>query len=478
MDFDAPHFPAPDPQVVFPDLFDPRPHPAVQIMTTHQKEPQQTLVILVNDGEKAMVWGKDGGHAELPTFTVPSADHFAIERSIQSVTVRCGVVLEQIKPTNNPTIEGVVVVRARVVGGTIPTVAAHEIPMVDWVSPTSLVDSPMWPFHKALFEHFDLWEAPTAERMRAVVFGSWVHHPGHPTPPNSNVVDVAVGYVGKTKPSVDEMQAFGEREGRLWAERNISADVEWRVHVHHGMQKPAPNGMKVSKIEFLIPGRVNVSPGYIGIRKTPLARGGLARSTDPKNNRDPRVVVEHVVPWAYGGQAISLSTLLFSATTVTELVNAWRYRLAPIILRLDDPGDMDRLSSGQGFGLSNLRNAIRHSTHLNVFDHAMNHVPWGELVRKLATKDPHYDHLRWAWCGNEPSATLLLFPDGVARVRKAKMFDDHAHRTEVDLHTMVQRFAIDGLDDGGYGLARLGPTFIREPIPYHTICREMFRKKG
>lgn len=458
---------------------------ARMFLGAQQTPTHQTIVVLVNDGAKVLVWDKGDGGLTLPilTLTSTSSRSFAIERALQSITAHSGLVLEQL-PKNaqclaDASVGGeVVAIRARVVGGTMPTVAAHEIPIVDWVEPSALIGSPAWPLHKTILTRFDLWEPPTIERMCAVVFGSWVSHPGHPTPPRSTVVDVAVGYFGKAPPSHDEMQAFGLKVGEEWGKRNISADVDFTVHVHHGLQKPVPDGSKVIRLEFNIPDRVTITPGHIGVKKSTHVTGGFLHLVESPYPHSHQTLVERVVPWAYGGQALSLSTLLFSATTVTELVNMWRYRPAPIILRLDDPGDADRLNSGQGFGISNLRNAIRHSKHLNVFDHAMNHVPWGDLVQKLATKDPNQEHMRWLWGIGEPTAALILFPEGVARVRRKKMFDDYAHRKETELYTMAQGFAVDGLADGGYGKEGLGLAFIREPIPYHTICREMFKKKG
>ncbi len=440
---------------------------------TSTKRPINHL-ILVRNGELLL------GVRTMDGLEIPPEwnERRSVEETIEQITNHTGLVLQlgtsKMVPMPHLPFD-FQVSEAKVVGARAPTASIRDIWEIEWVPPTAFASSTttprMWKHLQPVFEAFDLWEPPTVERMRAVVFGSWVHHPGHPTPPRSTVVDVAVGYFGKTRPTDDEMQAFGEREGRKWAERNISAEVDYTVHVHHGMQKPTAIKGKVDKVEFLIPERVTISPGYTGRKDSSFARGGVARPTDTNNERDPRIIVERIIPWAYNGQAFSLSTLLLSATTINELVTMWHCRQKPIILRLDDPADSYRLDWGMGFGLSNLRNAIRHSTHLDVFKHAMNHVPWGELVRKLATKDPNREHLDWLRGNDEPTASLILLPEGVVRVRRRKMFDDYAHRTETQLSVVAK-----GLADGVYGREGLGSAFIHEPIPYHTICREMFRK--
>jgi hypothetical protein len=168
----------------------------------------QTIVVVVSDGAKVLGW-ESGDGLTLPIVDVAHSTSrgAAIDDAIRTITAHTGLLFERIpndtqyvedSSSNNETIA----IHARVVGGTMPTVPIHAIQMVEWVEPSTFVGSSKWPLFKNILTHFDLWEPSVDERMRAVVFGSWVHHPGHPTPPNSVLIKLdQPGSSGQTFPT-------------------------------------------------------------------------------------------------------------------------------------------------------------------------------------------------------------------------------------------------------------------------------------
>jgi hypothetical protein len=326
--------------------------------------------------------------------------------------------------------------RVEVVGATLPSVSPELQQDVEWVDPTTLQSSPHWPIYQPILTAFDLWEPPAEERVVAIIFGSWVHSPGHPTPPRSEAVDVAVGYFGKTPPAREVMQEVGEKKGREWAARHVLASVNFNIRVHHGMQKVV-DGRKVESVEFQIPERITMTPGCIKLRDNPSARGGFASMTDKPDPKTSgrlygRDFVTRAIPWAFQGRALSLSTLLFSATSTRELVMMWRSRAEPIIVRLDNDAT-DPLRYDHGFDLANLRNAIHHSSHAGVFEDAMPHLPWGNLLRMLSVKNPNDEHRRLFKDESTGAVGMILLDDGAARLESTWTFASGRKRTEAEI---------------------------------------------
>ena len=345
----------------------------------------------------------------------------------------------------------VVVWLAKVVGASVPSVPMADIWPVEWVDVINPHEWNRWESVRPIFEELELWEAPAEDRVVAVVFGSWVCSIGHKTPQRL-FVDVAVGYSGIVPPTRETMQRVGEAKVRGWLEGS-GRSGGYGIQVHHGMQKVGM-GKRVTTVEFELPERITLADDRVKVQENSKSRG-YVRFINATTTGELPASVDKVIPWAFGQTALSLSTLLLSAFTDDELIMMWRARPVPIIVRLDDD-EGGPLKFAHGFGLSNLHNAIRHSKEVGAFENAMRWVPWGQLISVLATKTPSAAFVQAF--ANEHCSGMVLLDDGVVPIPRSMVVRSARIQNEQEIRSEANIKAIG-------------------PVPYHVICREIFKKK-